>query len=179
MADLEKNKIFAAVLIAGIIGLGSSILAEKLVEPEHLKEPAYKVEVKEEVGNKGGEAAKAETIEPIAPLLAKADMAKGESTAKLCGACHSFNQGGPNKVGPNLWNIVGNKHGHVEGFSYSKAILEKTGNWDYEELNHFLASPKSYAPGTKMSFAGLKKAEDRANMILWLRSLSDKPLPLP
>jgi cytochrome c len=116
---------------------------------------------------------------PIAPLLASADPAAGEKAAKACASCHSFEKGGAAKVGPNLWGVVGNKHGHMEGFAYSSAITGKEGNWDYEALNQFLANPKGYAPGTKMTFAGVKKDQERANIIAWLRNQSDSPPPLP
>ena len=116
---------------------------------------------------------------PIAPLLASADPAAGQATARVCLSCHTFEKGAPAKVGPNLWGIVGAPHAHAQGFAYSKAIAGKQGPWTYEELNHFLYSPKDYAPGTKMSFAGLRKDKDRANVIAFLRTLSDSPEPLP
>jgi len=125
-------------------------------------------------------AAEEPSLEPVAPLLASADLANGEKLSKACAACHSFDKGGPNKVGPNLWNIVGAKHAHAEGFAYSDAIAAMADKpWSYEELNAFLAAPKVYAPGTKMGYAGMKKVEDRADLIAWLRSLSDSPQPLP
>src|SRR5262249_39126699 len=92
---------------------------------------------------------------------------------------HSFGKGEAAKVGPNLWGIVNNKHGHMEGYAYSKAISSIDKPWGYEELNHFIANPKAYAPGTKMTFAGLPKVEDRAEAIAWLRTLADTPAPLP
>ena len=119
-------------------------------------------------------------LEPVGPLLASADTAKGEKVFKKCGACHTTNKGGANKVGPNLWNIVNAKRGQVEGFSYSKNLCRrKRGTWSYESLNAFLFKPKTYIPGTKMAFAGLKKPSDRANLIAYLRSLSENPAPLP
>ena len=116
---------------------------------------------------------------PIGPLLASADPAAGQAASKACAACHSFDKGGANKVGPNLYGIVGAKHGHIDGFAYSDAIKGKAGPWNYDELNKFLYDPKAYAPGTKMTFAGLKKDQERANVIAYLRSLSDNPAPLP
>jgi cytochrome c len=115
----------------------------------------------------------------IPALMAKADAALGQVVFKKCAICHDVSKGGPNKVGPNLWDIVGNKKGHLNNFPYSKALLEKGGQWGYTELFSFLNLPRKYVPGTKMSFAGLKNPEDIANVIAYLRTLSDSPLPLP
>lgn len=116
----------------------------------------------------------------LADLLKAADPAAGQKVAAKCKACHDFTNGGPNKVGPNLWDIVGAKHAHKADFSYSDALKGMADkDWSYEELDKFLSAPKDYAPGTKMAFAGIKKPEDRAALIAWLRSLSDAPKPLP
>ena len=116
----------------------------------------------------------------IAALLASADPAKGEKLAKRCAACHSFDNGGANKVGPNLWDIVGDHQGQGRnGYAFSSALSGLGGSWDYAALDAWLTSPKDYAPGNKMTFAGLKKPEDRADLIAWLRTLSDAPKPLP
>ena len=115
----------------------------------------------------------------LATLLASADPAEGEKVFKKCKACHTAEQGGPNRVGPNLWGIVDRPKGGHEGFSYSDAITGLGGDWTYADLNAFLEKPKDYAPGTKMTFAGLKKPEDRAAVIAYLRTLSDSPKPLP
>ncbi len=116
----------------------------------------------------------------LAALLAAADPAQGQTVAKKCAACHNFEKGGPNKVGPNLWDIVGAKHAHKEDYSYSDAIKGMAGKeWTYAELDAFLTAPKAYAPGTKMTFVGIKKPEDRAALLAYLRSLSDSPKPLP
>ena len=113
-------------------------------------------------------------------LIKSADVAAGEKIAKRCAICHTFDKGAPNKVWPNLWNVVGGPHAHKEDFKYSDAMMALHDKpWTYEDLDAFLASPKDYAPGTKMAFAGLKKAEDRAAVIAYLRSLSDSPQPLP
>ena len=113
-------------------------------------------------------------------MLASASVAAGEKTAHVCGTCHSFGKGEAAKMGPNLYGIIGAKHAHMEGFSYSdalKALSDKT--WTYDELNHFLYNPRNYITGTKMGFAGLKNDSDRANVIAWLRTLADNPQPLP
>jgi cytochrome c len=179
--SLEGNKIAAAILTAGIVGVGSAVLAGILYHPHELEEPVYMVEAAaptegegEAPAEGGGEA------QPIGPLLAAASVESGEAAAKKCAACHSFEQGGANKVGPNLWGVVNRPIAAHEGFSYSAALAEKSEQvWDYEQLSAFLANPKGYAPGTKMSFAGLKKDEERADVIAYLRSLAEEPAPLP
>ena len=179
MGGLEWNKIFAAILVAGILVLGSSILADMIVEPEHLEKNAYAIEVAEgsvATAESGEAAAK---IDPVSPLLAKADVAHGEQLTKVCTSCHSFEKGGPNKVGPNLWGVVGGPHAHKDDYAYSDAMKKFPGKWDYESLNQFLRKPQQYVPGTKMGFVGYKKVEDRADVIAWLRTQSDNPVPLP
>ena len=114
-----------------------------------------------------------------AALLASADVAAGEKLAKKCTACHVFEAGGANKVGPALWGIVNKAKASVDGFAYSAALAGFGGAWDYQSLNAFLAKPKAYISGTKMNFAGLKKPEDRANMVAWLRIMADSQAPLP
>lgn len=118
-------------------------------------------------------------LEDIGPLLASASLDDGESVYKKCKACHTLENGGANRVGPNLWNIVGHEKAAKDGFAYSDAFAGMDGTWTYENLNAFLARPKDYAPGTKMSFAGLRKAADRAAVIAYLRAQSDMPQPLP
>jgi cytochrome c len=115
----------------------------------------------------------------VGALLAQADVDAGAKDARKCAACHSFEEGGPAKIGPPLWNVVGRDIAAVEDFSYSDALGEKEGAWDYQNLDAFLAQPREWAPGTKMAFAGLKKPEERADVILYLRSLSNDPAPLP
>ncbi|MBM3488587.1 MAG: cytochrome c family protein, partial [Alphaproteobacteria bacterium] len=116
---------------------------------------------------------------PIAPLLAAANLAEGEKLAKKCATCHAFEKGGKSKVGPPLWGVLNAKKGYTDGFAYSKNLKEKAGQWGFEELNAFILDPKAYVPGTKMAFAGIKKAEERADLILYLRSLADTPAALP
>ncbi len=179
-SSLESNKIAAAVLTAGVVAMLSGFVAELLYHPRvELEENAYVVAAAD-----GGEtpvaAAAAPMLEPIGALLAAADPAAGEKVAKKCTACHSFDEGGPNKIGPNLYDIVNRQIGGHAGFGYSDALAGMSGDtWTYESLNAFLAKPKDFAPGTKMSFAGLKKTADRANLVAYMRSLSGSPAALP
>lgn len=179
-SSLEFNKLAAGVLCGGLLLMGVGKLAGVLVHPEALETNAYTVEVAE-----GAATAAAPTgpapIEPILGLLASADVASGQKIAKKCAACHSFDKGGPNKVGPNLFNVVMAAKGHVDGFAYSEALLTsgESDKWTYTALNHFLLKPKDYAPGTKMNFAGIKKASQRADLVAYLHSLADSPAPLP
>ncbi len=177
MASQEANKIAGAVLMAGLIAMASGFIARTLVHPAPLKELAFAVE-KPDAAPAQAAAAPAE-IPPVTPLLAKADLAAGEASAKKCAACHTFAKGEPNRVGPNLFDVVGRKPGQVAGFAYSKPMAAQAEEWNYEHLNKFLANPKAVVPGTKMAFAGISKPEERAALIAWLRGKSDSPKPLP
>lgn len=116
----------------------------------------------------------------IGALMQNASFEKGKSAAKKCIACHSFEKSGANKVGPNLWNVVGNKKAHLgNSFNYSKAVLEKGGKWGYEELFAFLKNPKAYIKGTRMAFAGISNPQEIADLVSYLRQLSDSPFDLP
>jgi cytochrome c len=178
--SLEGNKLVAAVLTGGIVGVGSAVFAGLLYHPHQLEEPVYRVEAAVTEGEAAPEGGAEEPAQPIEALLVSASVEGGESAAKKCAACHSFDQGGANKVGPGLWGVVNRPIGSHEGFSYSAALAEKGDKvWDYEQLNQFLLNPKGYAPGTKMSFAGIRKDAERADVIAYLRSLADEPAPLP
>jgi len=178
MHSLEGNKIVAAVLTAGITFGLAGVIGGLLVHPRMPHEPAISM---------GGEAvqqaaapAAAPALEPITPLLANANVQNGQTLAqRQCASCHTFNEGGPNRVGPNLFGIVGNKHAHAEGFNYSGAIRGMADRpWSYEELNAWIANPRTYAPGNRMSFAGIANAQQRADLIAYLRSISpNAPAP--
>jgi cytochrome c len=181
MSSYEWNKIAGAILLSGLVAMMAGFISRELVHPEHAEQLHYALVQPGEKAPSG--AAKEEApkeLPPVAPLLAKADLAAGEQVAKKCTQCHTFAKGGKSGVGPNLWGVVGNHGAHLEGFAYSKAMAERHDKqWDYESLNKFLANPKGVVPGTKMAFPGLPKAEDRANVIAWLRTQSDNPPPLP
>lgn len=175
MSSTQANKIFGAILLAGVIAMGTGFLSQLLVHPHELEEAAYVVEGVERAAEGPAET----VIETILPLLASADVAKGERLSRQCASCHSFNEGGPNRVGPNLWNIVASDKARNEAFNYSSALAGMEGDWDYSSLNQFLYKPREYVVGTKMSYAGLSKVEDRANLVAWLRTLASSPAPLP
>ena len=175
--SLEANKAFAAVLTAGISFMVAGLVGGLLVRPHRLEKPA--IATGEVVAAAAPAAAPA--IEPIAPLLASANIENGRGIAtRVCAACHSFNEGGRNAVGPNLYGVVGGPHAHREDFAYSpamKALNPKP--WDYESLNAFLVRPAAAVVGTRMAFAGLNQAQQRADVIGYLRTLAANPQPLP
>ena len=172
--DDRNNTIAGWVLAGGIVALGLSIVSGMYFHAEAPEKEGFAV-----AAEAGGEAGGAAAV-PIATLLATADIAKGEAVFKKCAACHTVAQGGPNGIGPNLWAAMGKPHGHVAGFSYSDALKSVPGNWDFEGMDKWLANPKKYAPGTKMTFAGLGNPEERANLIAYLNAQgSNLPLPPP
>jgi cytochrome c len=179
MNSFELNKILGAILGTCLIMLALNIGAGAIFAPEKPSKPGFNIAVKEQgEGEKAGAAKEPE--QPIETLLAKASVEKGQATAKQCQACHTFEKGGPNRVGPNLWGIVGSPRGEARGgFNFSAAMKSKGGNWTFDELNKFLANPRAYIPGTAMTFAGLSRPEQRADVIDYLHTLADNPLPLP
>jgi cytochrome c len=178
MNSFELNKILGAVLGCCLVVLALNITAGAVFSPHKVEKAGYAIAAKEE--SAGGETAKKEPEKPIAELLAHASVEKGQAVAKQCGACHTFEKGGPNRVGPNLYDIVGHERGTGRnGFNFSQAMKSKGGKWTYDELNKFLANPRSYIPGTNMTFAGLSRDSQRADVIAYLRSLSDNPQPMP
>jgi cytochrome c len=174
MSSFEWNKIIASVLTAMIVAMVSGILASQLVRPKHLEHPVY-VPPGAEAGAAAATAGGAEAAagpEPIAQYLAKADPAKGQQTAKVCLQCHTFDKGGANKIGPNLWDIMEENIASVPKYQFSPALLaHKDEKWDPDKLNIWLYKPQQFAKGTKMTFPGLPKPQDRADVEAYLESL--------
>ena len=181
MSGLEVNKILASIILTLIvvkfIGLIGNFIID--VNDTEMLQTAYKIEVPETFNNVSGSDTEEEVIEPISLILANGSFDKGQKIFKKCSACHTYKKEGANKVGPNLWNLINSPKAKVEGFAYSKELAEFGGQWGYEELAQFLYKPKEYIKGTKMNFSGLKKVQDRANLVLFLREQSDNPAPLP
>jgi cytochrome c len=179
MDSFELNKIIGAVLATCLILLVTSFTASALFAPKMPEKPGFAIAAKEVTEGGAKEAAPAPS-EPIEKLLQTASVEKGAAAAKKCGACHTFEKDGPNRVGPNLYNIVGDKKGEGRGgFNFSAAMKAKGGTWTFDDLNQFLINPKAFVPGTAMGFAGIQKDSQRADVIDYLDSLSEHPVPLP
>ncbi len=182
MSAMEINKLVAAVLTAGLIFMVINVGVDEALDEGPLEQAAYPVPGAEgKSAAEGGRAtAEAATAPPsLATLLAAADIDNGKKVARKCLACHDVKQGGRNKIGPNLWGVVGADKAAREGFAYSGALAGLGGAWGYADLDAFLAKPKEFARGTKMAFAGVKSPADRADLIAYLRSLPESPPPLP
>ncbi|MFT8244045.1 c-type cytochrome [Roseomonas sp. BN140053] len=177
--SLEANKAFAAVLTAGIVFMVSGFISSVVVRPERLEQSA--IQVGDAPPPTEAAAAAPFTVEPIAPLLAAANADNGRTLAqRQCGACHVFENNGRNGVGPNLYGIVNRLHANIEGFNYSAANKARHEHaWDYEAINTFITAPAKAMPGTRMAFAGLSSAAQRADVIAYLRTLAPTPAPLP
>ena len=168
-----------AVLLALVVVKGADLIADGLINPKiQLEQNAYVVEGVSAVDT-GPVEQKGPSLELVEPLMATANIENGVKVAKKCLQCHSFEKGGKAKTGPNLWNIVERAIGIVEGYAYSTAMKDYDGKWTYAKLNEYLHKPRKSIPGTKMSFAGLKKVQDRADLIAYLRTLSESPVALP
>jgi cytochrome c len=182
MDSFEWNKIIGAVLGTVIFIFVVRLVAEAVYEPAKPAKPGYVVEGVVETpaaGAASAPVAEAEVVPDFGTVLPAADVADGKTISTKCQQCHDINKGGPNKIGPELWNVVGRPRATEPGFSYSSAMKAKGGTWTYDELFKFLHAPGSYIPGTKMSFAGLRSEKDRIDLIAFLRTQEDSPAPIP
>ena len=177
MDGFELNKIIAAILATVVVVFGINKVTDIIFTPDKPQQSAYKVEKIEPAlasASNTGQAAVG-----INELLAMGTIEHGEKVFKRCSACHMIAAGGKNMIGPNLWSILGKQTGVASGYKYSKALAAYGKEWSFEEMNGFLIKPSAHIKGTKMAFAGLKKEKDRASVILYMNSKSDKPLPTP
>ncbi len=180
MDSIEVVKIVGAMLAVALVVLLSRFITEQVYPEPEVAPHAYAVVPSGEPAEPEAPAAAQPEAPGIATLLAAAEPAAGKKLFKKCVICHNPDKDGKRKIGPTLWDVVGRPIAAAEGFAYSKALKEKSGAaWSYENLDGFLKKPKDWAPGTKMSFTGLKKPEQRAALIAYLRSLSDSPAALP
>jgi len=178
MDSFELNKILGAVLGTCLALLALNIGASALFAPHTPEKPGYQIAVQEPAAG-GKEAAKAPAEEPLPVRLASADVGRGENAAKKCQACHTFGKGEPNRVGPNLWGVVGRPKASEVGFNYSAAMKSQKGNWTLDDLDRYLENPKAMVPGTNMTFAGIPRGKERADLIAYLNGKADNPAPLP
>ena len=182
---IEINKIAGAILLAGVIAMVAGLASEALYtgtiaeKDEKDAKRGYTIAGAEVSGDAQAAPVDEKPVD-ILPLMAKADVKAGEGVSKKCTSCHSFDKGGKNGVGPNQWGLVGGHMAHKDDYSYSAAISGmKDKKWGFQELSEFLTNPKKYASGNKMAFAGVPNPQDRANLIAYLNTMSDKPLSLP
>jgi cytochrome c len=178
MDSFEFNKIAGAVLASMLFVMGLNLFTGAVFARPPLKMPGYDLPGASEE-KPAAEAQAGPAAAPLPVLLAKADPKKGEALTKACSACHNFEKGAAAKAGPPLYGVVDRAVAEVPGFAYSDALKGKGGKWTFDALDHFIAGPKSYAAGTKMSYAGEKDPAKRADIIAYLRSLSESPAPLP
>jgi cytochrome c len=172
MSTIEWNKIIASVLTALIVMMVGRLLADQIIRPSELEKPIFLIAAATPPANAPAAPA-AGALAAIGPLLTKADAAKGQALTKVCQVCHTFDKGGANKIGPNLWDVIGEPIAQGRaGYSFSEALEKHKGEkWDPEALNKWLDNPQGFAPGTKMSFAGFPEAQSRADVIKYLQSL--------
>jgi len=179
MDSFEINKIVAAILMVALLIIGISKISSIIFHVEKPKTPGYTIELEQVISSSNSTSEVTEEKVDISALMAMGDVVSGEKIFKKCAACHSVVQGGKNKIGPALYNVVGRKIGDVSDYKYSKALLAYKNEWTFEELNGFLIKPAKWIKGTKMAYAGLRKEKDRASVIKFLNQNSDNPLPLP
>ena len=174
------NKILVSVVLAVILVLGINKITDTIYYVEKPEKSAYQVAVVSTSGDTTTVEPGSDTSESgnILALFASVSSADGEKVFKKCAACHSISKGGSNKIGPALWGVLGRQAGSVEGYKYSKVMAAHEKKWSFEEMNGFLTKPKDWIKGTKMAFTGLKKANDRAAVILYMNEQTDSPLPL-
>ena len=180
MDSFELNKLIAAILMVALLVIGIGKLSDVIFYVEKPETPGYSVEVEQSA--LAASQVTAETTEEkvdMSALMAMGDLATGEKVFKKCAACHMIAADGKNKIGPNLWGVIGRKAGAIGDYNYSKAMLAYAKEWTFEEMNSYLIKPQAYIKGTKMAFAGLRKEKDRASVILYMNSKGDNPKPLP
>ena len=175
MNSFEINKIITAILVTILVVFGIGKISDVIFDKDDKNIVAYKVEAPEGLATQ----ASTETSVDISALLALGDVAHGEKVFKKCKACHSIKQGGGNKIGPKLWNVMFRPVGSIADYKYSKALSTYGKEWTWEEMNGFLIKPAKWIKGNKMGFAGLKKEEDRASIMLYLNENSNNPKTLP
>ena len=175
MTTTDTNKTLIAVLGVLLLTMGLGVVANGIYAPDHAVKPGYDLPSGEAAVAKGD----APKVDPLPVLLAKADVKKGETDVKVCQSCHSFEKGGTAKVGPPLYGVLGRPKGSIAGFGYSDGMKGKGGDWSFDDINAFITKPSAYVSGTKMTYPGESDPQKRADIIDYIDTLSDSPLPLP